>query len=668
MTGSYSPVTLRALFKGHSRFWMEMASVARFLRFVVFLLCVFSVGRAFAAGGTCPSGANYVNPINPTGPLVTLSSLGITSCYYVSAAGSDSLYDGTSEAVSGSHGPFLHSPGMANCSSNCASVTLSAGIGVIFRGGDTWHFGNSGATPYAGVVSSCADNGNNAAGLCLDDVNATSANPIYYGVDPGWYTGGSWARPVLTADNPLCGPGNTPSGCTYNPSNSCLPGAGSACTGEYYVASCAYQIGNSNNLVDYGFSEYLRLDNFELTGLCQNHLGQPSGFDDFVNYAADNDPVYFTNLYIHGWSHTQFGAPNGQTPCHGTPLSCVNIEAFHGNVTAAESGGVGESLFFNVVDGADSDPVGGWVGFAASYNTAYNVFRYNSGSAPGTIAYYHDNLWEYMCGNGHANLIESAERVTTAVFYNNVFRHAELSSCGDGGVILWPGPVASGTTDYIFNNLGYDIGPAEYLNMGGTGLTTNAGKYIWFNNTWQTGTSQTIFNCDVLSNTALDTNNHYIDDQNYIQTTGTCSTYVTVLSSLCQSNTSGGTSVDCPTYSDADTSPHYDQYTSSTVYGYSPAASTNSTVGAGTNETSGYCTTLLASSDALIQAAGTACLNPISYACGYVISTHSVNCIAPPKAAPVAAARGTAWNIGAYQLPPPAPNPPTNAAGTPVVQ
>ena len=40
-------------------------------------------------GGTCPSGANYVNPSNATGSLVTLSSLGITNCYYIAANGSD---------------------------------------------------------------------------------------------------------------------------------------------------------------------------------------------------------------------------------------------------------------------------------------------------------------------------------------------------------------------------------------------------------------------------------------------------------------------------------------------------------------------------------------------------------------------------------------------------
>jgi len=646
--------------------------VTRLKCIAVIVACFFSARSAFAvvgAGGTCPSGANYTNPANPTGPLVTLSSLGITVCYYVSAVGSDSLYDGTSETVSGSHGPFLHSPGMANCSSKCAAVALLPGIGVIFRGGDTWHFGNSGATPYSGVVSSCADNGNNAAGLCLDDINATSSNPIYYGVDPTWYTGGSWARPIFTADNSLCNAstvGTLPDGatCTYNSSNSCMPGAGASCTGVYYVSSCPYQVGNSNNLIDIGYSEYIMFDNFELSGLCQNHTGQPGGFDTYIQYASDNAPVYLTNNYIHGGTHLQFAAPNGQPACTGSAV-CINMNALYGAVTAALTGGTGETIAFNVVDFSDSDPVGENLTQQGFYNIEYNVFRYFTNGLMGTVHLIHDNLFEYYNGNGHSNLIESAERAPNNAIYNNVFRHMELSPNGDGGVILWLGPVATTTTDYIFNNLGYDVGASEYLNLGGTGLTSNQGHYVFFNNTWQTNVSQTILNCDMqATGTTADVNNHYIDDQNYIQTNGDCGN-TTTTTSLCQSNTSGGTSAACPTYSGANSSPHYDQYTSSGAYSYSPTASTNSTVGKGTNKQP-YCSALSAAavSDSTLSNAASACQNPIPYRCGYINSTHSVNC-QTPTATPVAVPRSGsgAWDIGAYQMPVTPPTVPTSANG-----
>ena len=592
--------------------WLNAGITAFNGKIILTFLFLLLALPAFAAGGACPSGANYVNLTNPTGSLVTLGTAvssggyGITSCYYVSASGSDTN-NGTTEST-----PFLHSPGMNACSNNCAAVTLGPGIGVIFHGGDKWHFGNSSATPYGGVVSRCADNGNNAAGLCLDDINASSTNYIYYGVDPSWPSSG-WSRPIFTADNPLCNSSTANgSSCISNPSNSCLPSAGSACTGLYYVSSCSYQVGNTNNLVDIGFSKYISFDNFELTGLCQNHLGQPSGFDDFVNYGADNAPITLTNLYIHGWSHTQFGSPNGQTPCHGVPLSCVNTEAFHGNVSAAETGGVGESAFFNVMDGADSDPVGAWVGFMGSYNTAYNVFRYNSGSAPGTVHLYHDNLWEYMVGNGHSNLIESAEWASNNAIYNNVFRHVELTPTGDGGVVLWFGPVAPTTTDYIFNNVGYDVGPVEYLNIGGTGLTSNQGNYVFFNNTWQTSVAQPILRCEVqTTGTTTDTNNHYIDDQNYIL--GPCRT-LTTTTPLAQTNAQA----------DSNVSAHFDQYSASEPQGYSPVASTNSTVIAGTNVYNSMCGAL---GTAGLTAAQTACESSVPLTLVLTLETVQRQCV-----------------------------------------
>src|ERR1039458_4010452 len=116
---------------------MKLRLFQRIFQLTIFL--AFSLS-AFGTGGSCPSGANYTNPTNPTGPLVAPSNAvyGITSCYYIAANGSDSN-DGLSEA---SGHPWLHAPGMQNCSSNCAAVNIlapavSAGIGIIFPGGGT---------------------------------------------------------------------------------------------------------------------------------------------------------------------------------------------------------------------------------------------------------------------------------------------------------------------------------------------------------------------------------------------------------------------------------------------------------------------------------------------------------------------------------------------------
>jgi hypothetical protein len=577
------------------------------------LIPLFLCSLSWAAGGSCPSGANYTNPANPTGALVTLSSLGITSCYYVANSGSNSN-NGTSEST-----PFLYGPGMQNCSGNCSAGLLAPGIGIIVHGGDTFSFGNSGATHYAGVVSTCADNGNNAAGLCLDDINGTLANPIYYGVDPTWPASG-WTRPILTADNPLCGPGHSPGGCTNNSSNSCSPGAGASCTGVYYMASCAYQVGNTNNIVDVGFAEYIWLDNFEITGLCQSHTGQPGGFDTFVNYSADNDPIYITNLYIHGATHLQFASPNGQAGCNAGTV-CINVNALDGNVSAAATGGTGETIALNVVDFADSDPVGENLTQSGFYNVSYNVFRYFTQGLPSTLHLMHDNLFEYYNGNGHSNLIESAERASNNAIYNNVFRHLQLSPNADGGVVLWFGPVASGTTDYIFNNLVYDVGAAEYLNMGGVGLTTNNGKYTWFNNTFQTNANQNIATCGTPLGTTLLTNNFYIDDGSAYE--GGCSfTKTTELTETNATATSNGY-----------VSPNY-----------APTSGSSPTVGQGTNETSGY---IAALTTAGLTAAATAAGSDMTYACSYAGSGATPVC---PARTVVPRPSSGAWDIGAYEF------------------
>jgi hypothetical protein len=595
--------------------------------FVFAVLVLAATAPCFAAGGTCPSGANYVSSANPTGSKVTLSSLGITSCYFVSAGGLDTNA-GTTEGAA-----FLHSPGMQNCSNSCAAVTLAAGLGIIFRGGDTYHFGNSSLTPYAGVVSTCADNGNNAAGLCIDDIDGSSSHPIYYGVDPTWFTGGSWVRPILTADNPLCNSGTTGT----------LPD-GATCTGttdsfgqpSYHVSACGYQVGNTNNLVDVGFSEYIIVDSFEMTGLCQSHVGQPFGSDVFLQYEGDQGPTTFQNNYIHGATHLQYAAKNGSAGCTGSTV-CTNLFAFQGSVIV---GSVGETIVFNVVDFVDSDPGGSGLCFDGFYNVAYNVFRYTTQCIPNPLFTFHDNLYEYFFENGHSNVIESLDPGTTNAIYNNVFRHIENLLSSGGGVFLWLGP-QTGSTDYIFNNIGYDLGGMELLNIGGDGVTNNTGNYVFFNNAWQTNVANTILSCQLQSTgSTTDTNNYYVDDETpYVS----CPS-LTKTTSLCQSNTSGGTSTACPLYSDANTTPHFDQYTGSETFAYSPVASTNSTVGAGTNERSAYCGAL---TTAGLTAAATACESDTTYGVSYAGSGAFP--VYPARTANSRPSSG-AWDIGVYEF------------------
>ena len=141
-----------------------------------YLALILTCTPAWAAGGTCPAGADYGFQV-PTGSRYdkTLATVGVTSCYYVSASTGSDTYDGTQETVSGSHGPFAHLPGMPSCTGNCASVTPAAGEGFILRGGDTWTGSDLGVSwSWSG----------------------TPTNPIYIGVDLTWHAGASWTRPI----------------------------------------------------------------------------------------------------------------------------------------------------------------------------------------------------------------------------------------------------------------------------------------------------------------------------------------------------------------------------------------------------------------------------------------------------------------------------------------
>lgn len=83
--------------------------------------------------------------------------------------------------------PFLlHIPGTPDFT---GSATLGAGVGVIKRGGDTWHIGAT-TSPATG-------------GKLTISTGGSSGSPLYYGIDPTWYSEGTFARRVLTGDNAL---------------------------------------------------------------------------------------------------------------------------------------------------------------------------------------------------------------------------------------------------------------------------------------------------------------------------------------------------------------------------------------------------------------------------------------------------------------------------------
>ena len=594
--------------------WDSAFSRIALFFFIAVALFFCTTSPAFAAsGGTCPTGANYLNAATNT--LVTLSSIGVNSCYYVAANGSDSN-SGTSETS-----PWLHAPLMPNCAASCATAqsalngTAAAGVGIIFRGGDTWHFGNSSAAPYSGGTWEF----NPSTG---SQPNGTSSNPFYVGVDQSWYSGSSWARPILTGDNPVCGPTNAGSGCTSNPSGTCYSGS-SSCTGLYYVSSCPYQVSGNNYIVDMTYRQYYVFDNFEMTGLCSNKLGQPEG-DVYIRYGSAQAPLSFQNLYIHGWSHLAFQATNG-SDCTGK--ACFNILAFKGSVN---NGTVGESIHNNVVDGSDSDPIGAGICQGGFYDVAYNVFRYTSQCIPSTAHLFHDNLYEYFYENGHSNMLEDVgESSPVNAFYNNIFRHVE-NTCSSGcgvGLDLTP---AVGTTDYFFNNLYYDEGAIEQFIVGQN--HANVGTYELFNNTIEFTGSGNNISCSATGNSGAvnSANNHFITNNSGGAYASSCSAApLSQKTDLIMSHATATT----------------DGYTSSEAFVYSPSSNNLPTVSAGTNENASNGALCSALSSSGLSAAAAACQSDTAYGCNYNSSGHSVSCPARPTNARPATA---AWDIGAY--------------------
>jgi hypothetical protein len=536
--------------------------LTKFLRVAIFMACVLRAGSAFAGA------------------------------HYIAANGLDSN-NGTSQAT-----PWLHAPGMPNCAGSCASYTPVAGDQFIFRGGDTWHFGNSGASPFTGGTWSWTWIGSNG-------------NSIYVGVDQTWFSGGTWTRPILNGDNPL--------------------------STSTTLSSCSYQVGINNQFLLWENLSNVTLDNFEFTGLCEGSTGGSlTNMDHYITY--DASAITFTNLYLHGWTHVQFSS--GCANANPT-FPCFSIYMFRGGTVT----GSGTTFQYIVVDGSDSDPTAGGVCYCDGWQVTNSVFRYASQLIPRWSHIWHDNLIEYWYDPGdnasHGNVWESNGDATgTNAYYNNVFRH--LSPDNRTQVNIWPWPKV-GSTSYWFNNSVYDThnaGGGNYFDIGQNSNSGDQGTLVIFNNTFeQSQNGNNILQCNSpFGHPFTAANNHYIIDGNSPYSSPcTGGTFVTELAMTHATATGDG-------------------YTASQTYAYSPTSSSSPTVGTGTNEQL-LCTTL---SVAGLSGAAAACQSDTTFAVTYDSTNHMVNPL--PARTPMVRLTSQAWDIGAFQAGTQVsgPNPPTN--------
>jgi hypothetical protein len=554
-----------------------MLSLARGVLVVVFCLRAAS---AFAAGGSC-----HAIPV-PSG---------VTNCFYIAASGADTN-PGTSESS-----PWQHAPGMSTCSETCSRMVPKPGMGFIFRGGDTWHMGDSSASPFTGgtfdwhtAKASCSPS------PCF---GGASGNPVYIGVDGSWYNASncsSWCRPVFNGDNPIS---------------------------TSVVSKCAYQVGPSNILVNFNDVTWVVLDNFELLGLCQN-AGSNSTSDTYLSESVADHNVY-EHLYFHGWTHSKFIGGS------------FRMRIVSGNQTCCGNTGVDRHLQI-VIDGSDSDPGGAIMFFGGGYNIYQSVFRYVVGMLSTTLHSYHDNLMEYLAQPAdyaaHGNVFESSgENRGDNVFYNNVIRQVCTVSQCKGLVNIWLQP-GVGNTDYVFNNVEYSAEKVgNYFNIGQNANSGNQGKINIFNNTWENTGNGAILTCAVsgYAEPFAAANNLYITDASSAYGSSACAENGTFATELLMSHGKAAR----------------EGYTQSEIYGYSPSSASSRTVRAGTNEgmkNAAFCDSLSSSNDPLLQEAGTACRFDTTYSCLYNGTIHTINC---PARTPNARPADGAWDIGAYQFP-----------------
>ena len=332
--------------------------------------------------------------------------------YYIAANGSDTN-NGTSKTT-----PWQHAPGMPKCTGTCAGHTPVAGDQFIFRGGDTWHFGNSAASPYVG------------SGGWNWNWSGNSSNPIYIGVDQTWYSGSAWARPIMSGDNPLS---------------------------TSFVSICQYDESTLNFLFLRQTSD-VTVDNFEWPAKC---WFSPTTFAASI-YNYETDHMTISNNYYHGWT-TVLGSLDDHYSILGNaqgPLGQATHNQIVGNVFDGSDSSQGAANSVACANSyVPSAPCqSGEAIYSEGYDIHDNVFRYLSNMIVVTNAQtVHDNLFEYLYFTytstnpvgPHPNVLNSVGNIagSNQYFYNNVIRHTHVTE----DIYL-----AIGASGYFFNNVFYD--------------------------------------------------------------------------------------------------------------------------------------------------------------------------------------------------------------------
>jgi hypothetical protein len=483
--------------------------------------------------------------LNAIARFLTGSCLGLfffvggasATTYYVDYLGGADTNDGTGKAT-----PWQHAPGMNGCSGVCArsaTIGLKPGDNIILKGGVTWPNG-----ALAWIIS----------------WSGTANSPIYVGVDQSWYSGVSWARPILDGGRrPITGNGNN---------------------NDFIMAS----------------ANYIRIDNIEFTGLYWDATYTKYGQNLYIAHHGFHD-AYITNNYFHGWSHAP-GVHNDQT--------CIQ-----GNTDGSDPGSY---VAYNVFDGSDTDGVSGSAIYGSPFAFYGNYCGHMANCFVAGFTFVHDNLIEYlqpMFDGGHSNGMESlgdvpirnwnssyAGNAIGALVYNNVIRHIPP------GIVVLDVEANNGSDiSYVFNNVIYDTGNGNVLDIAASRLANQSspfGSIFVANNTVECGPDRNPnITCSVNVNRPLSTshfvNNHYITSDSTPNGGSALGKNTYVLQTKAAANRQGNSS--------------------SQAYAFSPTSAKGSTVGRGTSNLTSLCT-----SNALL----TPLCQDTTYAVSYNRTNHTV--------------------------------------------
>jgi hypothetical protein len=483
------------------------------------------------------------------GLLLLASVPAFSATYYVSSAGNDSN-SGTATTT-----PWLHAPGMVGFT---GTYTCNTGDFFIFRGGDTWHFGNSSASPYVGGVWALPCSG-------------VSGNPQYIGSWVTWFSGSSWVRPVFTRDNALNS--GFPSSCTYD---------------------------NAAGFINASSVTNVTVDNIEFTGVCWSSSASSNFFMVQVNGAAGAN-ITVSNTYTHGWSMVAGGydgiygaGAGGATAGLANGNSYVNNVVYGSDSTAGAAGNSG----CQYAGYASSQCYTGGGTYTGFQTISRSIFTHlSNANVANAITMFNDNVCSNLyvtatAGGQHTNCLNVDATIPGTNFY--FFGNTMYESNGSESLYL---PCPSGEACYIYNNVWYEngaaiveINPHACINMN-VGPTGSATAYF-YDNTFEygdgsatgAGACQIVGQnanlsgySDAWNGTMYFENNHFINF-NLVHSSPSISNAVTYC------NTGGGATC---TFTDNGTelfqteaAANAQGYTPSN--GYAPTAG-GSTIGAGTN-------------------------------------------------------------------------------------